>query len=123
MSVLKESMGELFHTALRKGCDSKWSSAMWKAFQLCPSNVYSYFIQHLIDNAPEDDVVTSTWIKECCESYDMYGTEYRIEHNKDKWVGDESTWSVMIKCMLEIMPDDDAEGIAGFINYCVEYSG
>jgi len=94
-----------------------------ESLSLCPNRVYSFFIQHLIDNAPEDDVVTSKWIKECCESYDMYGTEYYLEHNEHKWKDDESTWSVMIKCMLEIMPDDDAEGIASFINYCVEYAG
>ena len=54
MSILKEQMGEAFHTALRKGCNSMWSSAIWNAFHLCPQEIYSDFIDHLIKFAPED---------------------------------------------------------------------
>lgn len=123
MSVLKESMGELFHTALRKGCDSKWSSIIWNAFHLCPDEMYADFIQHLIDHAPEDDKVTSEWVKVMCDSWDMHGSDHFAETHKLKWEGDKNTWAMVIGCTLQIIPDDDAEGIAGFMNYCVEYEG
>jgi len=123
MSILKEQMGEAFHTALRKGCDSMWSSAIWNAFHLCPQEIYSDFIEHLIKFAPEDDKVTMEWVKLMCDSWDMHGHDYFDETRELKWKGDKRTWAMVIGCTLKIIPDDDAEGIASFMNYCVEYEG
>ena len=120
MSILKEQMGEAFHTALRKGCDSKWSTAMWQAFKFCPDKVYSDFIKHLEDNVPEDDSITAEWIKEYCENWDKYGEKHFYETRKQKWNDDQYGWAVLISSILEIMPDHDAECIVGFINYCTE---
>jgi hypothetical protein len=102
-SEYADQFGECFHTALRKGCDSDATSAMWNAIHVVPNGTMTPYydaMKAVLTNGKKYQTV------------DEFVSDMRDAwQSAEKW-GDSSR--ALIQCLAKMFSDRDWRGALGY---------
>ena len=124
--ITRDDLGPLLHTALRKLCDSKATSAMYNAIQIVDGRVWGLYLDVIwtaLEKNPEfnDRNALSLIIHEAWKSvFDACDHDDHVAQIK-KWLRTEcrdmntDCQINLLYCIGEMMDDDDWNAFAGYL--------
>ena len=132
MNIPRDQLGEVLHTALRKGCDSKWSSLMWSMVHSVDVKIWDELL-NVVDRSFQDNGVTVEALRWAFEEFDYDRIMFNRLYNKDRDAFDhykemdrrlrydnETQWrfNQNFDIVVNMLPEEDAKGIMSFLEYC-----
>ena len=113
---------EMFHVSLRKGVDSRYSSLSWNYMHICDADVMVNFCGYVDRRLKEADAdkLTGELLAQICKNWSW---EQRKPDSHFPLFTDEAhTHAIVLHGIMEFMPKEDYDGIANFMNSCIEFS-
>lgn len=115
----EKPFSEMFHAALRKGLDTRYSCLAWNYLHLCDNavmvNFCNYVDEKLISSTA--DKLTGAVLAEACKSW--HWDQRKPDSYRPLFDGDAGTHAKVLYGVMEFMPQEDYDALAETIHFWI----